>query len=329
MLATSSNFELDDGRQIAAWQAKTRDLGPDRSVDVPYPFAVFNIEITNHCPLKCVMCPRTEDMRRPEGLMDFAVFRKIIDELASCNPEWSTEVPVRLHGFGESLVHPRFDEFIAYAEAQGVRTCLSINPILLTPGIAERLLEAAPSLLYVSLDGHDDETFMRIRGLPNAYGRSKANLLRFLELKRSRNTSTRVVLSMIHFFLNDQSLEIAKGYWSEVDGIDQVRVKPFCTWDGNSESVNKLVHLTAAIEPSEAPDRPVTCRWPWTSVTILWDGDVVPCCFDFDKRNVLGNVAMEPIAAIWQGPRMRQLRNEFVTGEVTNNLCRNCASLRA
>jgi radical SAM protein with 4Fe4S-binding SPASM domain len=258
--------------------------------------------------------------------MDLSIFRKIIDELVRCNPAWSNEVPVRHHGFGESLVHPHFDEFIRYAETHGVRTCLSINPIVLTRAIADRLLQAAPSLLYISLDGHNDDTFVQIRGLPHAYERSKDNLLEFLHSKRQKGIQTRVVLSMIDFFLNDQSVAVAQRYWSEVDGIDEVRIKPFCTWDGNAANVNQLVDIKEQIE---TPQGPVTCRWPWTSVTVLWDGDVVPCCFDFDKRYVLGNVASEALAAIWKGPRMRELRRQFVTAEVTNTLCKNCQSLRA
>jgi MoaA/NifB/PqqE/SkfB family radical SAM enzyme len=145
-------------------------------------------------------------MTRSEGLMDLSVFRKIIDELMCSNRAWSHEVPVRLHGFGESLVHPQFDEFIRYAEAQGVRTCMSINPIVLNRAIAERLLGAAPSLLYITLDGHNDDTFGQIRGLAHAYERSKDNLLHFLQSKRQKGVRTRIVLSMIDFFLDEQSV---------------------------------------------------------------------------------------------------------------------------
>jgi radical SAM protein with 4Fe4S-binding SPASM domain len=326
-METRSDFELDDGKQIARWLAKNEAFR-ERSLDVLHSFGVFNIEITNRCPLKCVMCPRTLDMTRAEGLMDFSIFRKIIDELMCCNPAWSNKVPVRLHGFGESLVHPQFDEFIRYAEARGVQTCLSINPIVLTRAIADRLLQAAPSLLYISLDGHNDDTFVRIRGLAHAYERSKDNLLQFLHSKRKKCVQTRIVLSMIDFCLNEHSVAVAQRYWSEVDGIDEVRIKPFCTWDGNAPNVNKLVEIKGRVE-RETPQGPVTCQWPWTSVTVLWDGDVVPCCFDFDKRYVLGNVATESLAAIWKGPRMRELRREFGTGDVTNALCTNCTSLRA
>jgi radical SAM protein with 4Fe4S-binding SPASM domain len=115
-------------------------------------------------------------------------------------------------------------------------------------------------------------------------------------------------------------------YWESVTGIDVVRIKAFCTWDGNADAVNRL----AGIAPAQATIRQnVTCRWPWRSVSVLWDGDVVPCCFDFDKRFVLGNLGFETLASIWHGSRMQSLRAEFIGNNVTNQLCRNCSNLSA
>ena len=320
----STTFPLLDGEQIASVHARIPALAADRAVSVTYPMAVFNIEITNRCPLRCVMCARTEDMTRAQGDMEFQLFKRIIDELAQCNPSWSASVPVRLHGFGESLIHPEFDRFIAYSEKHGIRTCLSINPLVMTPNVRSRLLDAEPSLLYISLDGHDNETFEQIRGVRNAYDRSEANLLAFLREKREKGASSRVVVSMIDFERNAASIRQSEGYWSELDGVDEFRLKPFTTWDGNSDSVNRLVGISPSLEPVRVM---ATCRWPWTAMTVLWDGDVVPCCNDFDKRYVLGNVQRQSLTSIWNGEPMTALRSELARGLVGNELCRNCKNL--
>src|SRR4030067_549370 len=39
----------------------------------------ITIEVTNSCNLKCKVCPTTT-MKRKKGLMDFGLFKKIIDE---------------------------------------------------------------------------------------------------------------------------------------------------------------------------------------------------------------------------------------------------------
>ncbi|MDE1146828.1 MAG: radical SAM/SPASM domain-containing protein [Azospirillaceae bacterium] len=287
------------------------------------PFAVFNIELTNHCPFKCVMCPRTHDMTRALGHMSFDVFQRIIDQLVDANPEYARNHGVWLHHFGESLVHPEFDRLMAYAAGRGVAPGLSVNPLMLTEKTAERLLMAKPAKLYLSLDGHDDESFARIRGVENAYQKSVERLLAFLEQKRALSPATRVILSMIHFDANIESIEKMRAYWENREGIDQFLDKPFTTFDGNSPEVSALRRREAS--PDTAP---VSCKFPSQSVTITWDGDVVPCCFDFDKRYVLGNVLSESLADIWNGPALRALRLEFLSNRVENPLCRNCESLR-
>lgn len=99
---------------------------------VETPYTIFNIELTNRCPFKCIMCARTHNMTRAQGLMDFDLFRKVIDEYVQDSPEQAMGSECWMHHFGESLVHPEFDHFIAYASARGVFTALSLNPLCLT-----------------------------------------------------------------------------------------------------------------------------------------------------------------------------------------------------
>ena len=193
---------------------RRRALNERRDV-LERPFGIYNIELTNRCPMKCIMCARTEHMTRDQGLMDFELFTKVIDELVAENPDYARRDPryeVWLHHFGESLQHPDFDRFIRYAVDKDVYTGLSINPIMLTTSVTDKLLAAEPSILFISLDGHDDESFAKIRGLDDAWERSKERLLRFLELKKERGVGTRIILSMIDFPNNAESLEAMRTY---------------------------------------------------------------------------------------------------------------------
>ena len=47
-----------------------------RRAVVGYPFGLHNIELTNRCPMRCVMCARTHGMTRAQGNMGFALFRR-------------------------------------------------------------------------------------------------------------------------------------------------------------------------------------------------------------------------------------------------------------
>ena len=288
------------------------------------PFSIFNIELTNHCIMKCVMCPRTNNMTRRLGYMSLDLYKKAIDELLECNPALIGTDILWLHHFGESLLNPEFGSCIRYASESNIRAGLSINPIMLKDEIIDTLLWARPHILYMSLDGHDDESFLKIRGVRNSYETSRERLIAFLRKKIESKSSVIIVLSMIDFDLNKRSIEMTRKYWESMPGIDQFLSKSFTAWDGNASDVNSLI---AGRKFTLVDRSTVRCTWPWERMTILWDGDVVPCCFDYDKKYVLGNMKESKLIDIWNGDRIQQLRKEFISNSVRNPLCVNCERL--
>jgi len=297
-----------------------------RTPYVDHPFGIYNIELTNKCPMKCVMCPRTKNMTRPQGLMDYELYKRVIDELASRNCEYIDNRLVWLHHFGESLLHPRFGDCIEYASSKGVRAALSINPIMLRDNIVDELLGSEPYLLCMSLDGHDDESFYRIRGMKKSYGLSHSRLVNFLDRKLKSCSRIQVMVSMIDFNMNEESIKAQESYWGNVAGVDQFLCKDFSTWDGNAEDINALVNSDSR-DTDTFDTSTVMCTLPWEVMTVTWNGDVVPCCYDYDAKVVLGNMGEESLSAIWNGERMRSVRKEFIANKVTNPLCRRCEKL--
>ncbi len=292
-----------------------------------HPFGLFNIELTNRCPMKCVMCPRTNHMTRDLGFMDISLFKKIIDELAAVNPSFHHDRVVWLHHFGESLLHPQFDSFIRYAADKGIRTGLSVNPVMLNEKNIRSLLGSGLHILYLSLDGHNDESFSKIRGIENIYETSRRQMLDFLNYKKENPCDMKIILSMIDFSLNDESVAAVREEWESHEEIDKFLLKNFTTWDGAISEIQDLAPEYAADKTSV--HSAVTCSFPWVNMTVTWDGDVVPCCFDYNKKLVLGSTLTRSLSHIWNDAPMQALRHEFTTGSVTNPLCRCCGNLRS
>ena len=65
----------------------------------------LDIELTNLCNFKCLMCPTgTGAHQRKKGLMSDAVFDKIIDEIKKY------KTPLRFIRWGEPTLHPIYHE---------------------------------------------------------------------------------------------------------------------------------------------------------------------------------------------------------------------------
>ena len=78
---TASGAQGHRGDPPAQRQPGQAGAALDRSRRPPLP-EIVQIESTNICNAKCVFCPR-DDMERKQGIMDMALFTKIVDECAA------------------------------------------------------------------------------------------------------------------------------------------------------------------------------------------------------------------------------------------------------
>src|ERR1700691_3636671 len=119
---------------------------------------VFQVELTNDCPMTCTMCPRTHSMQRTVGNMSRQVFLRILDEAADTTSRFY------LHHFGDSLLHPELGDFIGEARRRGILGYLSANPVLLTRQRIHAVVDNQLHELNLSIDGMTGETSQAVRG---------------------------------------------------------------------------------------------------------------------------------------------------------------------
>jgi hypothetical protein len=53
------------------------------------------------------------------------------------------------------------------------------------------------------------------------------------------------------------------------------------------------------------------CYFPWTSMSVLWDGRVVTCCMDSNGVQVLGDLNSQTVKEVWMGPVLTGVRDDF------------------
>ncbi len=291
------------------------DTGQTRLV--PPPDRLY-IESTNICNLSCIMCPtgRGEQVRT-KGFMDFDLFKSIVDEMAP----WVQATT--LHIWGEPLLHPRLFDMIAYCHRKGLRSEISTNASLLNEERARAILDAGLGAIYLCLDGMRPETYEQIR--VNAdYERTNGNIRRFIELKQAGGYRDP--------FVNLQIIEMEKTV-GEIDefikewrlpGVDRINVKPFDSWGGQIEDINKLEAGADAL-----PVKRFACPNLWYHTHIYWDGSIAKCDRDFNLTHDLGNVRNADgsvhVLENWNGPKMQQLRRQHVQNDLKNvSPCSTC-----
>jgi radical SAM protein with 4Fe4S-binding SPASM domain len=307
-------FELTQNRSL-------RDAAYNRGdVVLNYRPEVFSIESTNYCNIKCVMCPRGEPdiMTRELGHMQPDLFRKILDDAVFfTEPSW-------FHWFGEPLMNPKLFDQIDIAKSKVPNLGISTNATLLSEKNARKILASPLDTLMIAIDGASKEVYERIRKGSFDFEEVQENAMRFLRLKRELGkTKPHTILSIIIMDETAQELDAFKQFWTE-QGADEILIKPFVTWAGQSNET--FIPLATPMSRKQRELlRPHPCKLLWESVVITWDGRVVPCCYDFDAKSVMGDLKTQTLDEIWNADAYVEMRKAELEKRNFSPLCANCS----
>ena len=256
------------------------------------------------------MCPR-KDMTRPQGYMDFELFKKIIDEC-----EGRVDF-IYLHFFGEPLLHPNIIGFINYAAGKGMTIALSTNATVLNERVSRDLLQSKLDLLIISIDSLNPKIYKKIRAGGNLE-QILINVDTFLNLYQTIQSTLNISLQMIEMSINKGDIRTFISHWKLRDGLN-LAVKPLYNYADQVQNIRCLGNF-----PENNSDRRV-CVEPWRGLVIGWDGIVVPCCNDFNYKFTLGDINVNTIAEIWNSEQIQEMRKCQSFGlQKSNELCKGC-----
>ena len=261
---------------------------------------IVQIESTNICNAKCVFCPRDE-MERKQGVMDMALFRKVVDECAALGI-----AHLRMHNYGEPFVDRSLVEKVRYVKAQGIpQVGMISNGSLITEDAARGMIDAGLDAINISVDASGKDVFEKTRvGLK--YDKVIGNIERLVRLRReSGRGRPKLILSFVRQN-NSQDEQAFIEHWRKV--ADKIHVTDLHNWAGT-------LHRESSVR--------YPCYRPWLTFTALWDGRVSLCCADFDGRTVLGDLRTATIAEIWNSEAYRAVRRLHLESGGPD-ICRAC-----
>lgn len=288
------------------------------------------LEIASVCNLKCIMCLNRALAGDKKGLMDFGLFRKIIDEAKDYVYD------VYLHHRGEPLLHPEFPQMIEYAEKSGLKVKFHTNGTLMKPDLSRKILRAGPDLVSFSVDGFTKETYEKIRVNAN-FDETMDNISRFLRYKKELGLrKPYTIIEEIEFpeLKNPADEENRKKFSEHFRrlGLDEIIFKKLYNWAGylavsefESHSPNKPA--LSEVEGVRGERSYTTCTFLWYSATIFWNGTVSPCPQDYYGKIKLGNVNEKPLKEIWNDNEYVSLRQQILSDVEKLSPCNKCDRL--
>lgn len=264
---------------------------------LPWPSQIL-IENTNCCNAECVMCPR-DTLTRKRGFMEFALFEKIMTELSGAR----RKPVVHLHGFGEPLLDALLPERIKLAKACGIqKTYIVTNASLLFPETARSLILAGLDAMKISFYGTDEASYnTTMRRLD--FNVTLQNVKDFMRIrKETKRSNPKLILQYLPQEANGAQLAEFQSLWRSLpDKIagDCLNISSLDNF-GGGKSYNRVGKKIVSV-----------CFYPWSALSVLWDGRAVTCCVDYNGVQGVGDANIQTIREIWNGPALAGTRKNF------------------
>jgi radical SAM protein with 4Fe4S-binding SPASM domain len=167
-------------------------------------------DVTERCNLDCGHCY----IRQPPGDVGRASRELSKEQIGSIFEQAAGEGCLWfLFTGGEPFLRPDFMEIYRYAKRCGLLPTLFSNGTLLTPGLADELLDWRPHKIEITLYGATQETYERVTRVPGSYSRFRRGLDLLLErglplgLKAILMRTNRHELEAMKAFAHSLSLE--------------------------------------------------------------------------------------------------------------------------
>ena len=264
---------------------------------LPWP-SVILIENTNRCNARCVMCPR-ETLTRKHGFMEFGLFEKIIREVSSAR----RTPAVHLHGFGEPLLDESLPERIRLAKTCGIKhTYLVTNASLLTPETSRKIIDAGLDRMKISFYGTDEASYnatMRRLDFTVAFH----NIREFVRIRKERRKKTpKLILQYLPQEANEAKTQEFHSLWRPIldkrvgDRLNRSALHNY----GGGRAYNRVGERIVSV-----------CFYPWTALAVLWDGRAVTCCMDYNGVQGVGDLNVQSVRDVWNGPVLSAIRRNF------------------
>lgn len=296
----------------------------DEVVPLEVPFLVF-LDPADICNFQCKFCPtgnRTliKNINRNSGLMNFDLFKKIIDDL--CEFEKPIKV-LRLYKDGEPLLNPKFTDMVRYAKRSGcaLQVDTTTNASLLNPEKNLELIEAGLDRIYISLEGLSAESYKEFAGYKINFEKFVDNIRHFYEHKKD----CLVCIKIVGDFLSEED----KNRFFDIFGdiADRVFIEHVAPCWPKFEMRDVVHNLDVGIYGQEIKEVEV-CPYIFYSLSVNSDGKVSLCFLDWSRELIVGDVTTESFKSIWQSEILFEYRKmNLLKRRKDHPICAACGQL--
>lgn len=282
----------------------------------------YYIDIGNYCNLRCPFCVTgAKETQAPQGFMTLEKFSIIFDRIRA------DARLISLYNWGEPLMNKDLLGIIRLAASDGAKVHIDTNLSVsdFSESYCDQLVQSGLYSLFASIDGMSQENYARYRVRGNLQ-RVLANLNKLLAAKQRLGSDLPILGWQFHVnAFNEHEISAAAEKAARMGvGIVFKRLNsPDPSWHSSLHQQALMVlrgadWFQAAYNPPQNPDHDQISMHPavahpcgqlFNTMTVAWNGAVMPCTYVEGQDFAIGNLIDQPLAEVWNGPEFRKSRD--------------------
>ena len=293
---------------------------------IPIPSAIpirMCIELTNRCNLNCPFClvgqqnskesTAHDEMDRDMGGMNLDQCKKSILDAKRFGIK-----EINLTFQGEPLMYKRkwFLELVRLCRQEGLKSIVYTNGLLLDPIYSRDIIKSGMEEIRFSVDGITQSAYEKNR-VGGKFETVWKNMKDMVNIAKEENSNIKLIWQFIALRNNEHQIEKASAMAKEIGIIFEV--KTF------AESVPELASKNSKYRRKL---KRLPCIDIYNQTMVYWNGDVVPCCYDLEGNEIMGNLKNNTMEEIWNGEKYKNFRKRLKQSvfkpEMQPEFCKGC-----
>jgi len=281
---------------------------------------LIDIELTNKCNFRCLMCPTgTLSCNREKGFMDEKIFSKVLNEISK------HITPLRCIRWGEPMLHPQLLNFLREANQKKVICHVNTNGSLLNEDKIEQILDIPLDSIKFSFQGVNKNSYKEMRNT-DFFEKLLKNIKLLYDLRGDNEYPYIHVSTTITYESKEQVFRFKKivSEFSDLVTVgrtilEHIDLDDVHLSEKDKKTIDKLKSQESVLK--KHPD----CPEVFDKLSINWDGSVSACCKDYDNFMLIGDLKHSSLEEIWNSKKMNTYRKILAeNGHERLKLCKSC-----
>lgn len=277
-----------------------------------YPSALM-VEPTNYCNLSCTLCPTgSRWLAHPQGRMHVDAFYRVMDEVGPFLNR------VAFWNWGEPFLHPQLLEMFQYTRRFPVWMQVCTNGHFFNDRVfVKKMVKSGVNQVIVSVDGITTESVQKYRGPAANLETIVDGIKNFVSVREELGgQGPQLEMQFLVMKHNQDDVDEARKFAEKLH-VDRFFLKTINMRREDLEIQSSLLPDNEKFRRFEQDQQDQwhikghptgICPYIYNTAVIIWDGSLLPCCFDADEKTVLGNAFSTGFYKAWTSPAYNRFR---------------------